>query len=188
MRSIFKYIITPDENRYNNVEKIGDSELIVNTEISNHKYVSRYGIVLETPVFGDSKIKVGDKVVVHHNVFRRFHDVFGKEKNSSNYFEEDKYFVFIDQIFMCMSNDGVWRPLDGYCFVEPVKEDEVFSINKEKLNTGVMLFADKSLIDNGLKNGDKVGFTPHSEYEFIIDGKKTYRVLAKDVCVNYGDI
>ena len=38
--------------------------------------------VNENSVAIDSEIKIGDEVIVHHNVFRRFRDIRGKEKNS----------------------------------------------------------------------------------------------------------
>lgn len=50
MRSIFSFIVEPKEERYNNKKQIGDNELILNTEISDHRYISRNAIVLETPL------------------------------------------------------------------------------------------------------------------------------------------
>ena len=50
-------------------------------------------IVISTPIIGDTDIKPGDTVIVHHNVFRRWHNVKGIEKNSRSYFNEDTYFI-----------------------------------------------------------------------------------------------
>ena len=41
MKSVYDFVVTPKGNRYNNSKKIGDSELILNTEIFNHQYVNR---------------------------------------------------------------------------------------------------------------------------------------------------
>src|SRR5210317_378624 len=120
MRSLYSFIIEPKNNRYENTTKVDDVELILNTEIQDHKFVSRIGVVLETPIVGKTGIKKGDEVIVHHNVFRRFHDVRGEEKNSKSYFEEDKYFVYPEQVFMYKRN-GEWKPLEGFCFVQPIK-------------------------------------------------------------------
>ena len=49
MQSIFDFIIKPKNKRYNNTKQIGDSELLLNSEISDHRYVSRNGIVLSVP-------------------------------------------------------------------------------------------------------------------------------------------
>ena len=32
MKSVYNFVVKPKGNRYNNVKKIGDSELILNTE------------------------------------------------------------------------------------------------------------------------------------------------------------
>ena len=104
MRSIFNFIIAPKEDRYNNKKSVGDKELILNTEISDHKYVSRNGVVLETPVEVKTDIKKGDEVILHHNVFRRWYDVRGKERNGRAFLEEDKYFVDAEQIFLYKRN------------------------------------------------------------------------------------
>ena len=81
MQSIFDFIIKPKNKRYDNIKQIGDKELILNSEISDHRYVSRIGIVLSIPKSENTNIQVGDEVIVHHNVFRRWHNVKGIEKN-----------------------------------------------------------------------------------------------------------
>ena len=85
MRSIFNFIVTPKAERYNNKKAIGEKELILNTEISDHRYISRSAIILETPIEVKTDIRKGDEVIVHHNVFRRWYDVRGKEKNSTSF-------------------------------------------------------------------------------------------------------
>ena len=100
MKSVYNFVVKPKGERYKNKKKVGDSELIVNTEIFNHQYVNREAIVISTPIVGDTDIKAGDIVVVHHNVFRRWHNVKGEEKNSRSYFNESTYFINHDQIFL----------------------------------------------------------------------------------------
>ena len=100
MKSVYNFVVTPKGERYNNKKKVGDSELILNTEIFNHQYVNREAIVISKPIVGDTDIKAGDTVILHHNVFRRWHNVKGIEKNSKAYFNEDTYFINDDQIFL----------------------------------------------------------------------------------------
>jgi len=57
MRSIFNFIVKPKEERYNNKKQIGDNELILNTEISDHRYISRNATVLETPLLKKQILK-----------------------------------------------------------------------------------------------------------------------------------
>lgn len=185
MRSLYSFIIKPKDLRYDNTKKVDDIELILNTEIQDHKFVSRVGIVLETPIIGKTGIKKGDEVIVHHNVFRRFHDVRGEEVNSKSYFDEDKYFVFPEQVFM-YKRGLEWKPLEGYCFVQPIKNRKIFSMQPEEELTGVLKYLDNGLIKNGLKKDDLIGFTPESEYEFIIDNKRLYRVPTNSICIKYG--
>lgn len=184
MRSLYSFIIEPKENRYENKKNIDGVELILNTEIQDHKFVSRVGVVLETPINGKTGIKKGDEVIVHHNVFRRFNDVRGQEVNGKSFFEEDKYFVYPDQVFMYNRN-GEWKTLDGFCFVKPIKNRKLFSVEPEEQLIGILKYVDNGLIKNGINNGDLVGFTPDSEYEFIIDQERLYRVPTNSICIKY---
>ena len=100
MKSVYNFVVTPKGERYNNKKKIGDSELILKTEIFNHKYINREAKVISTPIIGDTEIQSGDTVIVHHNVFRRWNDVKGIERNSRSFFNEQTYLINHDQIFL----------------------------------------------------------------------------------------
>ena len=50
MKAIFEFIVKPKNSRTNNEKTIGDSKLILNTELQNHNYVSREGIVVAIPL------------------------------------------------------------------------------------------------------------------------------------------
>ena len=184
MRGIYDFIIEPKNTRYNNSKKIGDTDLILNTEMYNHQYVSRKAIVKSTPIALSTKIKVGDEVIVHHNIFRRWHNVKGEEKNSRSYINENNYCVKEDQIFSYKRNND-WIAADGFCFVKPIESTDEFSSDKEKECVGVLKKIDKTLLEFGLKEGDLVGFTPISTYEFIIDGERLYRVLTSQITIKY---
>ena len=179
MKSVYNFVVTPVKSRYNNTKDIGGKELIVNTEIFNHQYVSREAIVKAIPTVGDTDIKVGDKVIVHHNVFRRWHNVKGVEKNSRSYFDEKTYLISSDQIFLYQRN-GVWKGQKGYCFVAPVKSTDKLNVDKEKPLIGIVKYTDGTV-----NKGDLIGFRPSSEYEFIIDGQKLYRVLSNFITIKY---
>ena len=108
MKSVYNFVVTPVKSRYNNTKDIDGKELILNTEMFNHQYVSREAIVKAIPTIGDTDIKVGDTVIVHHNVFRRWHNQYGIEKNSGSYFNEDAYILNEDQIFAYNNGSG-WK-------------------------------------------------------------------------------
>ena len=181
MQSLFDFIIKPKKERYENIKQIGDQELILNSEISSHQFVSRIGIVLAIPKAEDTDIQVGDEVVIHHNVFRRWYDVRGIERNSRSYWEENKYFVKSDQIFLYKRNNK-WQAPKGYCFVKPIQSNNIL-LEKEVPLRGVMKYVDKELKD--INKGDLVGFTPSSEFEFIVDGERLYRVLTNSISIKY---
>tara|TARA_Y100001938_G_scaffold80580_1_gene111194 strand:- start:119 stop:709 length:591 start_codon:yes stop_codon:yes gene_type:complete len=179
MRSVYNFVVTPKGDRYNNKKKIGGSELIINTEIYNHQYVNREAVVVSTPIVGETNIKVGDTVIVHHNVFRRWHNQYGIEKNSRSYFNDNTYLINHDQIFLYKKNKK-WITPKGYCFVKPLKAVNKFNTEREKPLQGIVKYSDGTVdVD------DLIGFTPNSEYEFIIDNEKLYRVLSKFITIKY---
>ena len=184
MRSIYDFIVSPKSSRYNNTKKVGDKDLILNTEIYNHQYVSRKAIVKSTPIAIPTKIQVGDEVIVHHNIFRRWENIKKEEKNSRSYINENTYCVKEDQIFSYKRNNK-WIATDGFCFVKPIKSTDKYSSNLEKECVGVLKQTNKTLLNFGLKEGDLVGFTPVSTYEFIIDGERLYRVLTSQITIKY---
>ena len=77
MKGLFDFIIKPVGNRYNNVKKIGDKELIINTRIEEHKSINRTAVVLAVPKHYKTSIKVGDEIIIHHNIFRKSSDQIG---------------------------------------------------------------------------------------------------------------
>ena len=182
MKSVYNFVVKPKGSRYNNIKKVGDLELILNTDIYRHEFTNREAIVISTPMIGDTNIKPGDTVIVHHNVFRRWNDVKGIERNSKDYFKDDKYFCYPDQIFLHKKNNK-WKATNGYCFVKPLKNDDKYSSEKEKSLQGIIKYKDNS---DFIKVGDKIGFTPWSEYEFTINDERLYRVMTKEISIKYG--
>jgi len=130
-KGVLNFIVKPKNKRNESVKKIGESELILNSDLQDHRYVSRIGVIVSVPLKNETDVQVGDEVIVHHNVFRRFYDVRGNEKNSRSYFKEDCFFVSEDQIFAYKRN-GEWKAIDGYCFVKPIHSEDKLNIEKEK--------------------------------------------------------
>ena len=179
MKSVYNFVVAPKGERYNNTKKIGDSELILNTEIFNHQYVNREATVISTPIIGSTDIKPGDIVILHHNVFRRWHNQYGEEKNSRSYFNESTYFINKDQIFLYKRNKN-WMAPNGYCFIKPLKAIDKFNTEHEKPLQGIVKYSDGTV-----EIGDLVGFKPNSKYEFVVDGERLYRVLSKFITIKY---
>ena len=176
MNAAYKdFIIEPIGNRYNNSVRVDEKELILNTEVFNHQYVNRKAKVIATPLLFKSPVNVGDEVIVHHNIFRRWHDVKGRERNSRSYWKEDKYIISEDQIYLYNN-----KAMPGYSFVQPIKSNNKLTNDIEQPLVGIIKYTDGAFDINTL-----VGFTPNSEYEFIIEGKRLYRVLNKFITIKY---
>ena len=179
MKSVYSFVVTPKGNRYNNSKEVDGGKLILNTDVYQHQYVNREAIVVSTPMVGQTDIKPGDTVIVHHNVFRRWHDVKGREKNSRSYFNESTYFIAQDQIFL-YKRDDEWKAPKGYCFVIPLKATDQFNIESEKPLQGVIKYSDGTV-----EVDDLIGFRPGSEYEFVVNGERLYRILSNFITIKY---
>ena len=179
MKAPFDFVIEPKGSRYNNTKKVGDKNLVLNTEIFNHQFVNREAIVKSVPTAFKTEIKPGDTIITHHNVFRRWHDVKGREKNSRSYFNENTYLVKLDQIFL-YKRYWEWKAPKGFCFVQPIKQRDKMKAELEEQCIGIVKYT-----DGVNKIGELVGFTPFSTYEFIIDNQRLYRVYNKFITIKY---
>jgi len=175
MNAYKDFIIEPIGDRYNNSVRVDDKKLILNTEIFNHQYVNRLAKVIATPLLFQSPVKVGDEVIVHHNVFRRWYDVKGREKNSRSYWKENKYIVSQDQIYLYNN-----KAMPGFSFIKPLKAIDKFNVDTERPLIGIVKYSDGSFNKKEL-----VGFKPSMEYEFIINGERLYRVMNKFITIKY---
>jgi hypothetical protein len=180
MKSLYSFIVKPLNERYDNIQKVDDKTLIINTGIENHRFVSKKAAVVSTPAAYTSKIKVGDELYVHHNIFRRWYNMKGEEKNSSTFFKDDLYFVSPEQIYMYNL-----KPHLDYCFVKPLKNQNLLENRKEQPNVGVMKYSNSSLEALGITPGTLITFTPNSEFEFIIDGERLYCMKSNDIALTH---
>ena len=180
MKNLYSFIIKPLFSRYDNVKKIDENELIINTSIEDHKFVSKKAVVVSTPAAYDTKIKKDDIVYVHHNIFRRYYDMRGIEKNSSTFFKDDLYFCSPDQIYMYNL-----KPHLNYCFVKPILNKNRLENRKEQPNFGILKYGNSSLDAFKVNEGSLVGFSPSSEYEFVIDNNRLYRMRTNDITIKY---
>ena len=61
MKSLYAFIIKPLKNRYDNVKDLNGKELIINSNIENHLFVSKKAVVVETPAAYKTNINIGDE-------------------------------------------------------------------------------------------------------------------------------
>lgn len=185
MKSVFNFIVKPVGTRYNNKINVEDKELILNTRIESFKSVNNLAVVVSTPLAYSTNIKVGDIVLIHHNVFRRFYDIRGNQKNSRAFFMDDLYFCDLDQIYLYKSNDNKWNTFGDRCFIKPLKNVDDLKLNKEQELIGILKYGNNSLNKLKINEGDLVGYTPYGEFDFIIDGERLYCMKSNDIVIKY---
>jgi co-chaperonin GroES (HSP10) len=184
MNSVYEFIIKPVGNRYSNELTVGDKKLIVNSSISNHKFVNREAEIVALPLAFKTKLKVGDKVIVHHNLFRRYYNMKGKSVNSTKYFKDDLYFASPDQIYMKRTKDS-WETLNEYCFIKPVVDKSSSSLKKLKECIGIVKYSNSTLEALKIHKEDLVVFKKNREFEFLIDNEVFYCMKSNDILLKH---
>ena len=184
MKSLFDFIVEPYGQRYNNKVKVGDKSLIINTQVETFKAVNNIAKVIEVPLSYKTSIKKGDLIMIHHNVFRRWYNVRGEEKNSKSYFKDNLYFVQQDQIYLYKRNNK-WKSFNNRCFVAPLRDEvEIHNVLEQNL-IGVLKYGNSALEMLEISEGDVVGYKPFGEYEFIVDGERLYCMKSNDIVIKY---
>jgi len=184
MKSVFDFIVKPLGDRYNNETKIDGKSLITNTNVESFKSVNTIAIVVAIPLAYTTNIKEGDLIVIHHNVFRKFYDIRGKQKNSRSYFKDDLYFCALDQIYLYKSK-GKWQTLGDRCFVKPLKNIDYLKLDKEQKLIGILKYGNESLNKLKINPGDLIGYTPYGEFDFVVEGERLYCMKSNDIVIKY---
>ncbi len=185
MRSVYDFIIKPVGKRYDNEVKVGEHTLITNSSIESFKHVNNIAEVVETPVAFATPIRKGDLIIVHHNVFRVFYDMKGIKKNSRSFLKDDLFFCAVDQVYL-YKRTNTWKSFGDRCFVAPVKNKNLLSTDKVADLIGILKIGNSSLEESGINPGDIVGFTPNSEWEFVVDNQIMYCMKSNDIVIKYG--
>ncbi len=180
MQSLYYFIVKPLNDRYDNTRTVAGTDLIINSGIEDHRFISKKAVVVSTPAAYTTKINIGDELYIHHNIFRRYYDLKGKEKNSSTYFKDDLYFAYPEQIYMY--NDKCHL---NYCFVKPILNKDYLRNRKEQPNVGILKYSNSFLEAIKIKPGALVTFTPNSEFEFIINNERLYCMKSNDIALTH---
>ncbi len=183
MRSLYSFIVEPLNNkRYSNTKKLGDVELVTNVSEENHVFSNRFAVVKSTPLNYKGEVEEGDTLVVHHNVFKFYNDMKGRRKSGKSYFKENLFFVEDEQFYLYKKNNK-WKAHGKYCFIKPipVKKSLILKNTKYEPLQGVVKYTNKELDSKGIRIGDRIIFTPNSEYEFEIEGELLYRMFTNNI-------
>jgi len=183
MQALFDFIVKPKDNkRYNNTKNISDVEIITSTSKEDYKFSNREAIVINTPKGYKGKIKKGDTLLVHHNVFKFYYDMKGRERSGRSFLKDNIFFVDNEQFFLYKQNEK-WHSHHKYCFVKPIrtKESIIYKNTPYEPLVGTMKYVNEELKNLGVGVGDKVTYKPDTEYEFIVDGEKLYRIMSQSI-------
>jgi len=184
MRSVYDFIVRPIGKIYDNSIDINGKELLLNTSIDKHKFVNNKAEVVSTPAAFTTPIEVGDQIIIHHNVFRRYYNMKGKEVNSTKHFKDDLYFCQIDQIYL-YKKIYKWNAFNDRCFIKPFENNNDLELEKEQKLVGILKYGNKSLEAAGINEGDVVGFKPNGEFEFIVNDQRLYCMKSNDIVIKY---
>jgi hypothetical protein len=181
MKSPYCFIVEPiGLRRYDNIKKYGDVDFIISSSQEDHRVSNRFAKVIATPIYYNGPVQPGDTVIVHHNVFKFYNDMKGRQKSSWNYVMDDMFLAELDQVY-AFKRDADWQAVEPFVFIKPVpSEDKVFSTlgGFEEL-WGEVVYPSNDFVSKG----DIVSFTPDSEYEFRIDNQLLYRMYNKNLCL-----
>ena len=185
MKSPLYFIVKPvGGRRYDNIRDFGGIDFIISSSKEDHTASNRFAEVVSTPSRYSGPIKKGDTLLVHHNVFKYYNDMRGRERSSHNFLRDDLFMVDQDQFFMYNDGDS-WKTSSYYCFIKPSVKKEYY-LDKGGIDeplVGTIRYITQELTAAGLKEGDEVVYTPGTEYEFIVDDERLYRMNSKNVCI-----
>jgi len=184
MKSLYDFIIEPLGDKYKNEIQVGDKKVIINTQIESWKFVNRLAKVIKTPLAFNTEIKKGDIIVVHQNIFRTFYDMQGEKKKSRSWFKNDLYFCSLDQVYLYKNSTG-WHTFGDRCFIQPIKDTNSLTLNKERSLIGILKYGNSSLEALEINEGDLVGYTPNGEWEFLINKQRLYCMKSNDIVIKY---
>ncbi len=183
MRSPDSFIVTPvNDRRYDNLKEISGVKFITSVSEEDHTASNRFATVIETPIGYNGSVKKGDTLLVHHNVFKFYNDMQGRRKSGRSHLKDNLFLVDYDQFFM-YKNKGKWKAWGKYCFIKPINLEEsyIFKGGSEEPLFGIVKYINQELLDLGVKEGDKISYTPDSDYPFTIEGEKLYRMFTNNI-------
>jgi len=184
MKSLYDFMVKPVGNEYDNEVAVGDKKIILNTKIESFKFVNNIAEVIEVPTAYKTPVKKGDLIIIHHNVFRTFYDMKGVKKKSRSSFVDGLYFCALDQVYLYKRNNK-WNSINNRCFIKPLKIKDGLEVVKEQKLIGILKIGNSSLEALGINEGDTVGYTPHGEYDFIVEEQRLYCMKSNDIVIKY---
>ena len=126
MQSPFCFIVKPyNDRRYDNIKYYGDKRFFTSTSEEDFTVSTRLAVVINIPLNYNGPIKINDTLVVHHNVFKFYNDMYGRQKSGRSWLMDDLFLVDDNQFYMYKQNNK-WYSHNNFCFIEPIPKGESF--------------------------------------------------------------
>lgn len=192
---MMKSILVRIPKRFKDTIKVNDEELYLETKFDEFAHRVMEGEVLGTPIKYDCPFEKGDTIYFHHHV------VVEKAQRIAVFEGDDVYEVryhpsdsINSQAFAYKDKEGKIHPLSNWVLLEPIRPEkklksdilEIVSFEEELASEGIVTFLTSEMVENGLRKGDRVRFSKHSDYEIQIDGTPYWRMRMSDLELVYG--
>lgn len=174
----------------NNKTLLGEKEIYIDTSRDNTRRLRvMRGRVYSAPDEFSKKynISTGDILYCHHYL----------TDESSRVEIEGKTLCFIssDLVFFRLNKDGSMDPFNNYILVKPVLEREENYISKSGIMlkptpneiplVGDVIAVSKDVPESKIKKGDRIRFSPNSDYDIYVGGNKIYKMRASNLDIDY---
>lgn len=182
MRAPTSFIVKPFEGkRYSNTMSLGGVDFIVSSSQEDHIVTNRYAEVVSCPNNYNGPVSPGDLLIVHHNVFRVYFDMRGRDRNGRSFLNEGTFLIDDDQWFG-YGREGDWKAKEGFTFVRPVPvvSDVYKNVASVEPLMGEVVFS-----SDNYKNGDIISYIPESDYQFTVDGELMYRLYNSAITIKW---
>ena len=94
MKSPHYFIVNPVKGRrYDNIKNIGGIDFYTSVSQEDYTASNRFAEVVSCPLNYTGEIQAGDILLVHHNVFKIYYDMKGREKSGRSFFKDDLFFI-----------------------------------------------------------------------------------------------
>ncbi|MCH9664309.1 MAG: hypothetical protein K0U41_00475 [Gammaproteobacteria bacterium] len=182
-----KFIIKPQggKEQINSVE--GDfGEIILNSHIhvDDQDFSNRIAEIIATPLSNVTSAEVGDKLIVGHNVFRKWLDWHGKIEEG-NTVVDDLYYAENTAVYGYIK-EGETFSTNDWALLDPVPHtDELLIASGFRVDQGILRYPSDSKFPLSLEVGTKVAFKANNFVPIPINDETIYRVRIKDILL-YG--
>ncbi len=126
------------------------------------------------------EIEPGDKVYTHHFLTDPDNE---RSLNGKKYYEtkyEDLYCKIIGEDIVMLNEWNFVTPVEKIPEVSETGIELDFT-QKNQIRIGIINYTSESLINKGVRAGDKIFFKTGREYEIDVEGKTYYRINTRDI-------